>query len=169
MVTEDRNVYSCAVLTVSDRGARNERPDTSGPAICRTLEENGFLLASTATVPDEVDDIRKAITGWTDDQQIDLVVTTGGTGLSPRDITPEATRPLLDIEIPGISEMMRMANSAITINAILSRGLAGTRKQSLIINLPGSKTAALENIATVIKTLPHALYKLKGGQQDCGR
>ena len=169
MATEEGKVYSCAVLTVSDRSARNERPDTSGPALCRALEEHGFRLAATAIVPDEVDDIRRAITGWTDDQQIDLVVTTGGTGLSPRDITPEATRPLLDLEIPGISEMMRMANSAITLNAILSRGLAGTRKQSLIINLPGSKIAALENIATVIKALPHALYKLQGGQQDCGR
>ncbi len=169
MATEDGKVYSCAVLTVSDRGSRNERTDTSGPALCRTLEEHGFLVAATATVPDEVDDIRRAITGWTDDRQIDLVVTTGGTGLSPRDVTPEATRPLLDLEIPGIGEMMRMANSAITINAILSRGLAGTRKQSLIINLPGSKIAALENIATVIKALPHALYKLQGGQQDCGR
>ena len=169
MSAEDGKVYSCAVLTVSDRASRDERTDTSGPALCRTLEEHGFIVASTATVPDEVDDIRRAITSWTDDQQIDLVVTTGGTGLSPRDRTPEATRPLLDLEIPGISEMMRMANSAITINAILSRGLAGTRKQSIIINLPGSKTAALENIATVIKAIPHALYKLKGGQQDCGR
>jgi molybdopterin adenylyltransferase len=169
MGAENGKVYSCAVLTISDRGFRNERKDTSGPALCRTLEEHGFLLSSTATVPDEVDDIRRAITNWTDDQQIDLVVPTGGTGLSPRDRTPEATRPLLDLEIPGISEMMRMANSSRTINAILSRGLAGARKQSLIINLPGSKTAALENIATVIKALPHALYKLKGGQQDCGR
>jgi molybdopterin adenylyltransferase len=169
MEEEDGKVYSCAVLTISDRGSRNERTDTSGPALCRTLEEHGFLLASTATVPDEVDDIRRAITGWTDDQKIDLVITTGGTGLSPRDVTPEATRPLLDLEIPGIGEMMRMANAAITLNAILSRGLAGTRKQSLIINLPGSKTAALENIGSVINALPHALDKLKGSQEDCGR
>jgi molybdopterin adenylyltransferase len=169
MGAENGKVYSCAVLTISDRGFRNERKDTSGPALCRTLEEHGFLLSSTATVPDEVDDIRRAITNWTDDQQIDLVVTTGGTGLSPRDRTPEATRPLLDLEIPGICEMMRMANSDKTLNAILSRGLAGARKQSLIINLPGSEIAALENIGTVIKALPHALDKLKGSQEDCGR
>jgi len=169
MTAPDGSVYSCAVLTVSDRAAREERTDTSGPALCRVLKEHDFLVTATATVPDEIDDIRREITGWTDDRRVDLVITTGGTGLSPRDITPEATRPLLDLEIPGISEMMRMANSAKTLNAILSRGLAGTRKQSLIINLPGSEKAALENIGAVINALPHALDKLKGSQEDCGR
>ena len=169
MTAEDTNLYSCAVLTVSDRSSRNEREDTSGPALCRILEKHGFKVTATVTVPDEVDDIRQVVTEWIDSQLIDLVITTGGTGLSPRDNTPEATRPLLDLEIPGISEMMRMANSAKTINAILSRGLAGTRKQSLIINLPGSEKAATENLQAVIKSLPHALDKLKGSQEDCGR
>ena len=169
MGAEDGKVYSCAVLTVSDRGSKGERQDTSGPALCRILEDHGFQVAATATVPDEIDDIRQVVTEWIDSQLIDLVVTTGGTGLSPRDRTPEATRPLLDLEIPGISEMMRMANSAKTLNAILSRGLAGARKQSLIINLPGSKIAAQENIGAVINALPHARDKLKGSQEDCGR
>jgi molybdenum cofactor synthesis domain-containing protein len=168
-MTEDSSIkYSCAVLTVSDRGFRNERDDTSGPALCNLLEAHGFQVKATATVPDEIDDISRVITEWIDDRNIDLVITTGGTGLSPRDNTPEATRPLLDLEIPGISEMMRMANSVKTLNAILSRGLAGTRKESIIINLPGSEKAATENLQTVINALPHALDKLKGSQEDCG-
>ena len=168
MTADDSSQYSCAVLTVSDRGARDEREDTSGPALCRTLEGHGFTVSATEIVPDEIDDIRRVVTEWIDDRHIDLVITTGGTGLSPRDNTPEATRPLLDLEIPGISEKMRMANSARTPTAILSRGLAGTRKESLIINLPGSEKAALENLQAVINALPHALDKLKGSQEDCG-
>lgn len=125
-------------------------------------------MEARAIVPDETTDIRQIITDWVDLQHIDLVITTGGTGLSPRDITPEATRPLLNLEIPGISEAMRMAGFEKTVNAVLSRGLAGTRKKSIIINLPGSEKAAIENLETIIKALPHALYKLKGGQDDCG-
>ncbi|MEN8142389.1 MAG: MogA/MoaB family molybdenum cofactor biosynthesis protein [Thermodesulfobacteriota bacterium] len=160
--------YTCAVLTVSDRGSRHERQDTSGPALRLLLERQGLKTVSSAIVPDEADDIQKVIIDWIDRQHIDLVITTGGTGLSPRDITPEATRPILDLEIPGISEAMRMAGLSKTVNAILSRGLAGVRKKSIIINLPGSEKAAIENLETVIKALPHALYKLKGGQDDCG-
>ena len=160
--------YTCGVLTVSDRGSRQEREDTSGPALCILLEREGFKVLDSAIVPDEATDIQKGIINWIDQQHIDLVITTGGTGLSPRDITPEATRPIIDLEIPGISEAMRMASFKNTVNAVLSRGLAGIRKQSIIINLPGSKKAALENLETVIKALPHALYKLKGGQKDCG-
>lgn len=159
--------YTCAVLTVSDRGSRQERADTSGPALCRILNQHGFQTKTTSLVPDEIAEIQKVLIDWADHQGIDLIITTGGTGLSPRDITPEATNPILDLEIPGISEAMRMANIGTTINAILSRGLAGTRKESLIINLPGSEKAAIENLQVVIKALPHALYKLKGGQQDC--
>ncbi len=119
-------------------------------------------------VPDEITAIQRVLVDWTDHRGFDLIITTGGTGLSPRDVTPEATRPLLDLEIPGISETMRMANIGKTINAVLSRGLAGTRKKSLIINLPGSEKAATENLLAVIEALPHALYKLQGGTADCG-
>lgn len=160
--------YTCAVLTVSDRGSRDERPDTSGPALCKLLERQGFKVVENAIVPDEALDIQQIFVNWVDNQNIDLVISTGGTGLSPRDITPEATRPILDLEIPGICEAMRMTGLSKTVNAVLSRGLAGVRKKSIIINLPGSKKAAIENLETVIDALPHALYKLKGGQDDCG-
>ena len=160
--------YNCAVLTISDRGSRQERADTSGPALVKILGQHGFLLSATSLVADEIDEIQRVIIDWIDQEKIDLIITTGGTGLSPRDITPEATRPILDHEIPGISEAMRMENISHTIKAILSRGLAGTRRESIIINLPGSAKAAGENLLVVINALPHALYKLKGGQQDCG-
>lgn len=166
---ETKHSYNCAVLTISDRGSRHERADTSGPALVKILEQHGFSSDATSLVPDEIDEIQRVIIEWTDQQKIDLIITTGGTGLSPRDITPEATRPILDYEIPGISEAMRMANITKTIKAILSRGLAGTRKESIIINLPGSEKAATENLMVVINALPHALYKLKGGKKDCGR
>lgn len=165
---EINHSYDCGVLTISDRGARQERIDTSGPALCQILSRHGFRISATSLVADEITEIQKILSDWTDQQGIDLIITTGGTGLSPRDITPEATRPLLDFEIPGISEAMRGANIGKTINAILSRGLAGVRKKSIIINLPGSEKAATENIMVVIKALPHALYKLKGGTNDCG-
>jgi molybdenum cofactor synthesis domain-containing protein len=160
--------YNCAVLTISDRGSRGERSDTSGPALCRILDQHGFRVSATAVVPDEMAAIQKILLDWIDQQGIALVITTGGTGISPRDRTPEATRPLLDLEIPGIGEAMRMANIDKTINAVLSRGLAGARRQSLIINLPGSAKAAAENLLVVLKALPHAIYKLQGGQKDCG-
>ncbi len=167
-MAETNHSYDCGVLTISDRGARQERTDTSGPALVKILSQQGFLVSATSLVPDETTEIQRVIIDWVDQQGIDLIITTGGTGLSPRDITPEATRPILDYEIPGISEAMRMANIGKTIKAILSRGLAGTRKKSIIINLPGSEKAATENLLIVINALPHALYKLKGGQKDCG-
>jgi molybdopterin adenylyltransferase len=160
-------VYSAGVLTVSDKGARGERSDTAGPALQRLLEENGFRVSACAVVPDEADKIGEVICGWVDRQAVDLVITAGGTGLSPRDVTPEATRPLLDREIPGIAETMRMASQKKTVHAMLSRGVAGIRGQSLIINLPGSEKAARENLEAVLPALPHALYKLKGGDEDC--
>lgn len=168
-VTAADRPYACGVLTISDRGARQEREDASGPALRAIMESHGYRIKVTAIVPDEISEIRRVLTEWTDRQQLDLVITTGGTGLSPRDRTPEATRPLLDLEIPGIAEKMRMAGSAGNLNAILSRGLAGARKKSLIINLPGSEKGATENLLAVIDALPHALYKLQGGQDDCGQ
>jgi molybdopterin adenylyltransferase len=167
MKVSEKTVYSCGVLTVSDKGARGERIDTAGPLLQVLLEESGFRLLARAVVPDEEEDIRKTLCDWIDRQRIDLVVTAGGTGLSPRDITPEATRPLLDREIPGIAEAMRLASMKKTPHAMLSRALAGVRGQSLVINLPGSEKAARENLEAVLPALPHALYKLKGGDRDC--
>lgn len=160
--------YTAAILTVSDKGARGERQDTSGPRLAALLADQGYTIAASAVVPDEMADIQQAIAAWVDAHGIDLILTTGGTGMSPRDITPEATRPLLEREVPGIGEAMRQASLRKTPNAILSRGIAGIRKQSLIINLPGNARAAAENLEAVLPALNHGLYKLKGGEQDCG-
>ena len=112
--------YSCGVLTVSDKGARGERTDTSGPAICDMLATAGFELAVTGMVPDQQEGIAAVLLEWADRRVVDLIVTTGGTGVAPSDVTPEATRPLLDREVPGISEAMRQASLAITARAMLS-------------------------------------------------
>jgi molybdopterin adenylyltransferase len=159
--------YTCGVLTVSDKGARGEREDTAGPLLERLLAENGFRPAAYAVVPDEVEAIGEKVCDWIDRQAIDLVVTAGGTGLSPRDVTPEAVRPLLDREIPGMAEAMRLASMQKTPHAMLSRGVAGSRGRSLIVTLPGSAKAARENLEAVLPALAHALYKLQGGEKDC--
>lgn len=160
--------YTAGILTISDKGSRGEREDTSGPGLAAMLTPQGFSVAAYTVVPDEVPAIQKTLLEWVDTQGIDLILTTGGTGMAPRDLTPEATRPLLEREVPGIGEAMRQASLLKTPNAILSRGIAGIRQQSLIINLPGSSKAASENLEAVLPALAHALYKLKGGEQDCG-
>jgi len=161
-------VYACGVLTVSDKGARGERQDTAGPLVTRLLETNGFRPAFYAVVPDEVEAIEEKIRDWIDRRAVDLVVTAGGTGLGPRDVTPEAIQPLLDREIPGMAEAMRSAGLRKTPHAMLSRSLAGTRGRSLIITLPGSEKAAQENLEAVLPALAHALSKLQGSGEDCG-
>ena len=162
------HAYGCGVLTLSDKGSRGEREDTSGAMLKILLEEQGYRIQAYAVIPDRQELIETTLKEWVDEQQIDLIVTTGGTGVSPSDRTPEATRNIVDLEIPGISEAMRQASLAKTVNAVWSRGIAGIRKESLIINLPGSKKAAKENIETVLPTLEHGIYKLKGGAADCG-
>jgi molybdopterin adenylyltransferase len=159
--------YTCAVLTTSDKGSRGEREDTSGPALMEILAARGFTVAAHELVPDRIEDIQRVLLAWIDDRQIDLVVTTGGTGLAPSDVTPEATRPLLEREIPGMAEAMRAASFTKTPHAVMARGLTGSRGQSLIINLPGSRRAALENIEVLLPALPHALDKIKGSTEDC--
>lgn len=160
--------YTCGVLTVSDKGSRGERKDTSGPGLEKILTGRGFKVAAAHIVPDQEEAIRETVRHWVDEEAIDLIVSTGGTGVSPSDVTPEAIRPLLDKEIPGIGEAMRQASLLKTPNAMLSRGIAGIRKESLIITLPGSEKAARENIEAVLPTLTHAIYKIKGGTKDCG-
>ena len=163
----EQSPFTCAVLTISDKGSRGERVDTSGPQLQRQLADAGFQVVDYTIVPDQPRLIGDTIVKWVDRDRIDLIVTTGGTGVSPSDRTPEATRELLDVEIPGIGEAMRMASLAKTPNAILSRGIAGIRKQSLIINLPGSERGARENLEVVLPALPHAIDKIKGGTKDC--
>ncbi|MDG4476497.1 MogA/MoaB family molybdenum cofactor biosynthesis protein [Thiovibrio frasassiensis] len=160
--------YTGGILTISDKGSRGEREDTSGPQLQEMLREQGYSLVAYAIVPDEITIIEETLRTWVDEKKIDLILSTGGTGVSPSDLTPEATRKVLDREIPGIGEAMRLASLQKTPNAILSRGIAGIRKESLIINLPGSKKAAQENLAAVLPALQHAIYKIKGGSKDCG-
>ena len=159
---------TCGVLTISDKGSRGERQDTSGENLKKVLAANGFVVAAYALVPDRPEAIRDTLVDWADNRALDLIVTTGGTGVAPSDVTPETTVEILDREIPGISEAMRQASLLKTPHAVLSRGVAGIRKQSLIINLPGSEKAARENIEAVLPALGHAVYKIKGGEGDCG-
>ncbi len=152
--------YTAAVITVSDLGSKGLRQDTSGPAVKAMLEEAGFFVIYTAIVPDEQKQISTALRECADDRHIDLIITTGGTGLSPRDVTPEATLAVLDREIRAIPVAMWMTGLEITPRAMLSRAVAGTRGSSLIINLPGSEKAARENLSAVIGALEHALHMI---------
>ncbi len=161
--------YRCGVLTLSDKGSRGEREDTSGPLLQEMLRGEGFIIALTRIIPDQQPLIEQTLIQWVDVEGLDLIVTTGGTGVSPSDRTPEATRAVIDREIPGLAEAMRMASLQKTIQAVWSRGMAGIRGNCLILNLPGSKKAAGENLAAVLPALAHGLYKLKGGDADCGQ
>ena len=152
--------YTAAVITVSDLGSKGLRQDTSGPAVKAMLEEAGFSVIYTAIVPDEQKQISTALRECADDRHIDLIITTGGTGLSPRDVTPEATLAVLDREIRAIPVAMWMTGLEITPRAMLSRAVAGTRGSSLIINLPGSEKAARENLSAVVGALEHALHMI---------
>lgn len=152
--------YSAAVITVSDLGSRGLRQDTSGPAAGAMLESAGYSVTYTAIVPDELDAIRSALCHCADTLEIDLIITTGGTGLSPRDVTPEATLSVLEREIRAIPVAMWIDGLKHTPHAMLSRAVAGTRGHSLIVNLPGSEKAARENLAAVLPALEHALHMM---------
>jgi len=150
----------CAILTVSDRSSQGLRPDLSGPALVTRAQEAGWQVSLTAIVPDEIASIQQILTQWCDQENVDLILTTGGTGFAPRDITPEATQSLLERAAPGIPEAMRQVSLQKTPHAMLSRGLAGIRRRTLIINLPGSPKAALENLEVVIPVIDHAMELL---------
>lgn len=155
------------IITVSDKGSRGERLDTSGQEIRSILEKEGFVFSDYVIVPDETDQISVALLSYADEKKIDLIVTTGGTGVSPRDVTPEATLRVLDKEIPGMGEAMRRESAKITPHAMISRAVAGIRGASLILNLPGSPKGVRENLATVLPALRHAIEKIKGDPSDC--
>ena len=160
--------YTAAVITVSDKGYRGEREDTSGPALCAVLKERGYEVVYTAMVPDEAELIRTELLKCADEKKLSLVLTTGGTGFSPRDITPEATKAVLERETPGIPELMRAESMKITPRGCLSRSAAGIRGRSLIVNLPGSKKASAENLNAVLGSLDHGLKMLLSeGSADC--
>ncbi len=160
-------MYRVGILTVSDRGARGEREDRSGPALAEAIAAlPGAEVVARAVVPDERSEIEAALHGWVA-QGLDLVLTTGGTGFSPRDITPEATRAVIDREAPGLAEAMRAASLTVTPHAMLSRAVAGMAGCTLIVNLPGSPKAARENLLTIMPALPHGLDKLRGDPSEC--
>ena len=161
--------YTAAVITVSDKGAAGERQDTSGPAISAMLTEAGYEVIRTAIVPDEKEQIRSELLHCADELGCALVTTTGGTGFSPRDITPEATLEVLERLTPGIPEAMRAESLKITPHGCLSRETAGIRGRTLIINLPGSRKASTENLAAVLKAIRHGIDMLhSSGSADCG-
>ena len=160
--------YKAAVITVSDKGYRGERIDTSGPAICAMLEAEGIEVCYTALVPDEADMIQAELIKCADELKLPLVLTTGGTGFSPRDITPEATLAVVERPTPGIPEAMRAESLKITPRGCLSRSAAGIRGRTLIINLPGSEKAAKENLNAVLSAVTHGLDMLaSSGSADC--
>jgi molybdopterin adenylyltransferase len=156
------------ILTISDKGARGEREDKSGPAIREMMEAEGGEIVRSRVVPDEPELIRAALIEWSD-EGIDLILTTGGTGFSPRDWTPEATKAVIERETPGISEAIRQAGMRKTPTAMLSRAAAGIRKSTLIINLPGSEKAVRESLEAVMDALPHGVEILKGKAVECGK
>ena len=152
--------YTAAVITVSDKGARGERVDTSGPAVKAMLEEAGFEVVYTSILPDEKEQIETELIRCADERKIALVMTTGGTGFSQRDVTPEATLAVIERETRGIPEAMRWASLQITPRGCLSRSAAGIRGKTLIVNLPGSEKAAKENLAAVIDPIGHGMEML---------
>jgi len=159
--------YRFAVITMSDKGSRGEREDTSGEAIKELLIDQGFELVHYSVIADDIPQIVETVIDAIEKDQTDLVLTTGGTGVSPRDVTPEAMDHIFDKEVPGIAEAMRAASIKITPRAVISRSRAGIRSTSLIVNLPGSRKAALENIAVILPALKHAIEKIKGSTKDC--
>ncbi|OGS39152.1 MAG: molybdenum cofactor biosynthesis protein [Elusimicrobia bacterium RIFOXYD12_FULL_66_9] len=158
-----------AILTVSDRAASGERPDAGGPALRAVVERRGWRVAEVRVVADESATISSAVRDWCDGLEIRLVLTTGGTGLSPRDVTPEATRAVLDKELPGFGELMRLRGLETTPTSVLSRALAGSRGSALVVNLPGSPKGAVESFEAVADLIPHALAMLSGADHAPAR
>ena len=155
------NLLRFAILTISDRSSRGERPDLSGPAIAAEIQKHGWQIAQTDIVPDDLQTIQSRLIVWADQDRADIILTTGGTGFTPRDITPEATLGIVERQAPGLAEAMRAESLRVTPHAMLSRGTAGIRRQTLIINLPGSPKAALENLSTILHVLEHAVELIR--------
>lgn len=151
-----------AVLTVSDRSARGERPDAAGPAIVALIQAAGWVVTRQEIMADDMDGLREKLMKWADNDVADIILTTGGTGFAPRDVTPEATLAIIDREAPGLTEAMRGASAAKSAHAMLSRARAGIRGKVLILNLPGSPKAAVENLRVVMPALGHAVQLLRG-------
>jgi molybdenum cofactor synthesis domain-containing protein len=160
-------MITVAVLTLSDKGSKGERVDTSGPLIQDMLRSINAEVKFYDILPDEKELIKKKLIDYS--EKVDLILTTGGTGLSPRDVTPEATLEVIDRQVPGIAEAMRSEGLKKTSRAMLSRAVAGVRGTSLIINLPGSPKAVKENLQVILEVIPHAVEKIKGDPSECAR
>lgn len=160
-------MFNAAVLTVSDRCFRGERPDSAGPLVAKLLKDAGYQVVQTAIVPDEQPRIEQILREIAGAGSVQLLLTTGGTGFSPRDVTPEATLAVCTRLTPGIPEAMRRASMGVTNRAMLSRAQAGIRHGTLIVNLPGSPKAARENLEAVLPALAHGLEMLSGRPADC--
>jgi molybdopterin adenylyltransferase len=158
-----------AVITLSDKGARGERVDESGVVIGDLVRTIGATVDHYEILPDDRGMIAAALKRLADAGAIDLILTTGGTGVAPRDVTPEATRDVIERELPGMAEVMRAESMKKTPNAMISRAVAGIRRETLIVNLPGSPKAVRENLAVILPALEHAVAKIKGDPEDCGR
>jgi molybdopterin adenylyltransferase len=161
MTTIENPTLKIGILTVSDRSSQGVRPDASGPAIQEFVTQQGWSVSLQSTVPDEIDEIKALLEKWCQSGEVDIIFTTGGTGFSPRDVTPEATRAVIEREAPGLAEAMRQASMLVTPHAMLSRSMAGIKGRTLIVNLPGSPKAALENLQVIIPVVPHAVQLLK--------
>lgn len=155
------------VLTMSDRGSRGEREDESGSIAAKMLSENGFSVKLQDIIPDDLETIVSTLKNWADKEDLSLIVTSGGTGLSPTDVTPQAMEQVIDFQVPGMAEAMRAASMEKTPHAMLSRAMAGVRGDCLIINLPGSPKGVRENLSVVLPALKHGIEKLGGDPSDC--
>ncbi len=165
-----RECFQAVVVTISDRCARGEALDTAGPAVTRLLASAGkYHVYASRTVPDEIDQIAGVLEHYSDGHSIDLIVTTGGTGFAPRDVTPEAVAKVIHRATPGLDEAMRRASLELTPTAMLSRAVSGIRNHTLIVSLPGSERGAVENLQAILPALGHGLAKLRGDPSDCGR
>jgi len=158
---------NASVITVSDKGFRGEREDKSGQEVVLLLQDIGVNIRHTVIIPDEKDKIKDVLIDCADRMKLDLIITTGGTGVSPRDLTPDATLEVIDKEVPGMAEAMRRVSAAITPHAMISRAVVGIRNRSLIVNLPGSPKAARENLTVILPALKHAVEKIRGDDSEC--
>jgi len=162
-------MIKAGVLTISDKGFKGQRKDESGPLVAEILTKAGYLVEKQSIVPDDFEKIVECLITWVDKENLRLIVTTGGTGVSPTDITPEAMLKVIKYQIPGMAEVMRAVSLTKTPHAMLSRAIVGVRGVSLIINLPGSPEGAKENLAVILPALNHGLNKISGDMSDCSQ
>lgn len=156
------------VVTMSDSRSTGERKDTVGPMLTKELKFRGAEINPPLIIPDDRDTLKEILIKLVDEEKIGLIITTGGTGLAPRDITPDATREVIDREVPGLAEVMRHEGGQHTLKAYLSRGIVGIRGESLIVNIPGSERGAMQSLEIILPLLPHALETIRGEASECG-